>query len=292
MDVWRGVSGGGVVRVFCIGWAEASVQPPPGGILLRGAGATFPPCCIRDGLPYEPARPEVAPAYDAVGSGEGVGRFIGNGIKEEDRVDFGASDAAMTDEQMTQVSKGALLAPATAGSVVLAYNLPNFKGELKLSRDALAGIFLGRIKVGTTRPIAAADPGVTLPWLRMFVTVARQMLAEPRSHLPSAWMPSSPEWSSRYGAATLIDWPGNTMRGLGNERVTGLVSVRKAPSATWVMNSPARLGLQMALLQNKAGSFVRPGERTQHGRTLDTARIPANLRLFIADPAGADAYGS
>ena len=115
----------------------------------------------------------MAIAYDAVGSGEGVRRFIGNGVKEEDRVDFGASDAAMTDEHMAQVSKGALLVPATAGSVVLAYNLPDFKGELKLSRDALAGIFLGRIKSWNDPAIAAANRGATLPRLTI-VTVARQ----------------------------------------------------------------------------------------------------------------------
>jgi phosphate transport system substrate-binding protein len=105
--------------------AEARVQAPPGAVLLRGAGATFPsPLYKKWYAAYSAAHPDVAIAYDAVGSGEGVRRFIGTAVNENERVDFGASDAAMNDEQMAQVSKGVLLVPATAGSVVLAYNLP------------------------------------------------------------------------------------------------------------------------------------------------------------------------
>ena len=70
---------------------------------------------------------------------------MGKIAKEEELVDFGASDAAMKDEDMTQVPKGVMLLPVTAGSVVLAYNLPDIEGDLKLSREAYVGIFLGEI---------------------------------------------------------------------------------------------------------------------------------------------------
>src|SRR6516162_7491350 len=137
------------VLAACLGGCSASsrvdaaaIQAPPGGVLLRGAGATFPsPLYNRWFAEYQATHRDVAITYDAVGSGEGVRRFIGNGVKEPEAVDFGASDAAMTDEQAAQVARGAQLVPATAGSVALAYNLPGFAGELKLSRAALAGIF-------------------------------------------------------------------------------------------------------------------------------------------------------
>jgi phosphate transport system substrate-binding protein len=73
---------------------------------------------------YQNGHPETVITYDAVGSGEGIRRFVGKNVKKEEKVDFGASDAAMTDQEISEVSKGVLLLPATAGSVVLIYNLP------------------------------------------------------------------------------------------------------------------------------------------------------------------------
>ena len=77
-------------------------------------------------------------------------------------VDFGASDAAMTDEEMAKSPRGAILIPATAGSVVLAYNLPGVQ-NLKLSRNVLAGIFLGTVKKWNDEAIASSNAGVRLP---------------------------------------------------------------------------------------------------------------------------------
>jgi phosphate transport system substrate-binding protein len=100
-------------------------RPPIGGVLLHGAGATFPSPLYRQWLAtYRNGHPETVITYDAVGSGEGIRRFVGKNVKKEEKVDFGASDAAMTDQEISEVSKGVLLLPATAGSVVLIYNLP------------------------------------------------------------------------------------------------------------------------------------------------------------------------
>jgi len=271
------------------GREDAGVQPPAGGILLRGAGATFPSLVYKKWFAeYRAAHPDVAISYDVVGSGEGVRRFIGNGLKEEEKVDFGASDAAMTDEQMAQVAKGALLVPATAGSVVLAYNLPKFQGELKLSRAAYAGIFLGRIKNWNDPMIAAANPGAVLPKLTI-VTVARQDASGTTFAFTKHLDAISPEWSSRYGAATLIDWPGNTMRALGNENVAGRIQHAEGSIGYVGYEFAHRLGLPMASLQNRDGNFVQPGDQAGMA-ALASADLPANLRLFIADPAGRDAY--
>src|SRR5262250_3148894 len=146
-------------------------KPPPGGVLIRGAGATFPSVLYKQWFAiYQSQHPKTVIAYDAVGSGEGVERFIGQGVKEEKLVDFGASDAAMTDEQIKEVQEGVVMLPATTGSLVLVYNLPDFTGDLKLSRDAYAGIFLGEIKNWNDRRIAGSNPGIRLPDLTI-VTV-------------------------------------------------------------------------------------------------------------------------
>ena len=78
-------------------------------------------------------------------------------------VDFGASDAALSDEQMASVKPGARLVPATAGMVVLAYNLPGLGGDLKLSRDVYADIFAGRIEKWNDPRIRADQPRAGAP---------------------------------------------------------------------------------------------------------------------------------
>ena len=269
--------------------AEAKVQAPPGGVLLRGAGATLPSLLYKKWFAdYSAAHPDVAITYDAVGSGEGVRRFIGAAVQDNERVDFGASDAAMSDEQMTLVSKGVLLVPATAGSVALAYNLPNFEGELKLSREAYTGIFLGRIKTWDDEAVAAANPGVTLPRLTI-VTVTRQDASGTTFAFTKHLDAINPEWSSRYGAATLVDWPGNNMRAQGNENVAGRIQHSEGSIGYVGYEYAHRLGLKMASIQNKAGAYVQPGDQAGMA-ALSTAELPNNLRMFLADPAGRDAY--
>ena len=131
---------------------------------IHGAGASFPaPLYDRWFKDYVRAHPNVRVDYQSVGSGAGITQFTNK------TVDFGASDAAMTDEEIAKVDKGVQLIPLTAGSIVLSYNIPDLKSPLRLSRDAYAGIFLGKITKWSDRswrrnPGPAADP--RLRWCR------------------------------------------------------------------------------------------------------------------------------
>src|SRR5262249_53250495 len=119
--------------------ANSKVNVPPGATLLRGAGATFPSVLYKNWFAsYQKTHPQTVISYDAVGSGEGIRRFVGRNVAAEETIDFGASDAAMSDEQIAAAPAGVHLLPMTAGSVALAYNLPNLSGDLKLSRVTLA----------------------------------------------------------------------------------------------------------------------------------------------------------
>src|SRR5262249_51981753 len=157
----------------------------------------------------------------AVGSGEGTRRFIGQNVKPEEQVDFGASDAAMTDQDMARVANGALVVPLTAGSVALAYNVPGVEAELTLSRQAYAGIFLGRIKKWNDPLIARSNPGVKLPNITI-ATVVRQESSGTTFAFTKHLEAISDDWRAQFHAATLINWPGNAMRAVGNEGVAGL----------------------------------------------------------------------
>ena len=124
---------------------------------LQGAGATFPaPLYQRWIAEYTKANPDLQINYQGVGSGAGIKQFTQN------LVSFGASDAAMTDKEIAAVKQGVVLIPATAGSIVLAYNLPGVD-NLKLSREAYAGIFLGKITKWNDPAIAKTNEGVKLP---------------------------------------------------------------------------------------------------------------------------------
>src|SRR5262247_3486045 len=110
----------------------------PAKVVVRGAGATFPAPLYEQWITaFRKHHPDLAITYDAVGSGEGQKRFLANAV------DFGASDAALNDEQLAQVKPGAQLVPVTAGMVVLAYNVPGLGGDLRLSRAVTADIFRG-----------------------------------------------------------------------------------------------------------------------------------------------------
>src|SRR5215475_3273908 len=107
---------------------------------LHGAGASFPaPLYDKWFKTYVAAHPNSRVDYQSQGSGAGVTQFTNKTI------DFGASDAAMTDEEIAKVDKGVQLIPLTAGSIVLTYNLPDLTAPLRLSRQAYTGIFLGKI---------------------------------------------------------------------------------------------------------------------------------------------------
>ncbi len=262
---------------------------PPGGVLLQGAGATFPSLLYKKWFAgYQQQHPDTVVAYEAVGSGEGIRRFMGQGVAEEDRVDFGASDAAMQDEQMAKVQAGTILLPVTAGAVALAYNIPGVGGGLKLSRQAYAGIFLGQIKNWNDPLIARANPGVKLPKLTI-ATVVRQDGSGTTFAFTKHLDAISNAWRSHYSPATLVNWPGNAMRAKGNEGVAGLIQ-QSAGSIGYVSYEFARrIGLNTALLENREGKFIAPSEKSGT-IAISQAELPDNLRAYVPDPSGPDSY--
>src|SRR5215470_10832205 len=138
--------------------STASTAAPTGDVVrLQGAGASFPaPLYLKWFKAYSSSHANVQVDYQSVGSGSGVKSFI------DKTVDFGASDAAMKPEDIARVDTGVQLLPMTAGAIVVAYNLEGVK-DLKLSRKAYSGIFLGKITRWNDPAIAASNPGAALP---------------------------------------------------------------------------------------------------------------------------------
>ena len=134
-------------------------------VKLIGAGASFPaPLYSKWFKDYHGLHPNVQVDYQSVGSGSGIKNFINK------TVDFGASDAGMNAEERAQVDVGVQLLPMTAGAIVLSYNLEGVQ-ELKLTREAYSGIFLGKVTKWNDPLIAKSNPGVKLPDIPINVVV-------------------------------------------------------------------------------------------------------------------------
>lgn len=281
-----------IVLVFaagCAPQAQSVTAAPRDGLLLKGAGATFPSVLYQRWFEtYQHDHPQTAINYETVGSGEGVRRFIGTNIKDSERIDFGASDAAMTDEQIAQVAGGAFLLPLTAGCVTLSYNIPGLDKDLRLSRRAYAAIFLGQVSNWNDPMIAESNPGLQLPDLSI-VTVVRQDASGTTFAFTKHLDAINDTWRNRFGAANVVNWPGNAMRAEGNEGVAGRIQHSEGSIGYVGYEFAYRLGLHIALLENKNGKYVQPSDQ---GCTaaLDSAEMPDNLRVYIPDPLGPGVY--
>jgi phosphate transport system substrate-binding protein len=248
---------------------------------LSGAGATFPaPLYQRWSVEYHAKNPDVQVNYQSVGSGAGVKNFI-QGV-----VDFGASDAAMSDEEMAKSPRGAVLVPATAGSVVLAYNLPGV-ADLKLSREVLAGIFLGTVTRWNDAAIAANNPGVALP--DQPINVAYRSDGSGTTFVFTQHVAAvSPEFDEKIGADKSVTFPVG-VGGKGNEGVTALIKQTPGTIGYVEYGYAKNNGLSVAAIENKTGNFVAPSPESG-ASTLASVELPDNLRVWPVDPAGAQDY--
>lgn len=248
---------------------------------ISGAGATFPaPLYQRWGVEYNKVNPGVQVNYQSVGSGAGVKNFV-TGV-----VDFGASDAAMTDEEIAKVPRGVVMIPATAGEIVFAYNLPGVKG-LKLSREAMAGIYLGTIKRWNDPEIAKHNPGLELP--NMPIQVAYRSDGSGTTFVFTQHLSAiSKAFDEEVGFDKSVTFPVG-VGGKGNEGVTALVKQTPGTVGYVEYGYAVNNGLEMASLQNKSGTFVTP-DLENGAATLANVQFPENLRVWPVDSEGPNDY--
>jgi phosphate transport system substrate-binding protein len=279
MKHWRKI---GLVSISLAGWLAAA-SADPGKVTLQGSGATFPaPLYQRWFAEYTKAHPEVQVNYQPIGSGAGIKQFT-DGL-----TNFGASDAAMTDEQIAAVKDGVLLLPMTAGSIVLSYNVPGAPAEVKLSREAYVAIFLGKITNWNDPAIAKANGDAKLPDQKITV-VSRSDGSGTTFVFTTHLSAVSEEWKKGPGAGTSVSWPVG-VAGKGNPGVAALI--KQTPGAIGYVEYAyaQQTKMPMATLENKAAKYVKGSDIESAAKTLENVKLPENLRAWIPDPDGADAY--
>jgi phosphate transport system substrate-binding protein len=262
----------------------ASVPAATGGgdgsVSLTGQGATFPaPLYAKWTQEYQNVDKTVKLNYQATGSGAGIRAIT------DKTADFGASDAAMTDDQLKNAKGTILHIPMALGAVVVTYNVTG-SPKIQLTPDVLAAIFTGDIKKWNDPKIAALNAAAKLPDQPIGVSY-RSDGSGTTAVFTSYLSKVSPAWS-KIGSGTTVKWPvGSGAK--GNDGVTA--QVKSTPGAigyvelVYAMNNK----LPMASLKNHSGKFV--------DATLDSitaagasAQIPDDLRISILDADGDAVY--
>jgi phosphate transport system substrate-binding protein len=252
---------------------------------IIGSGASFPfPIYSAWFKDFSKKTPGVTVDYQAKGSGAGIQDLINK------TVDFAASDAAMTPEQIAKVPDGVVLLPMTAGEIVLAYNLPGLGQPLKLARDVYPDIFLGNITNWSDARIAASNPGVKLPDLP--ITVVRRSDSSGTSFVFTKHLSAvSPAFKEKIGFGTTVSWPSSDkfVAAPKNDGVTA--TIKQTPgSIGYIEYGYAKLTkADSAVLQNAAGKYVAAGAESG-AASLASAKLPEDLIAWIDDPQGAESY--
>jgi phosphate transport system substrate-binding protein len=181
---------------------------------VTGAGASFPaPLYARWAADYNKAT-GARINYQSVGSGAGIRQIRAK------TVDFGASDAPLTDEELAK--DGMIQFPTVVGGVVPVVNIPGIKaGELKLSGEVLGDIYLGKITKWNDPVIAKLNPGAKLPDAQ--ISVVRRADGSGTSFIFTNYLSKvNTEWKSKVGEGTAVNWPTGA-GGKGNEGVAAFV---------------------------------------------------------------------
>ncbi|HEX2168756.1 MAG TPA: phosphate ABC transporter substrate-binding protein PstS [Nitrososphaera sp.] len=220
-------------------------------ITINGAGATFPfPLIDTWRVEYQSVNPSVNINYQSIGSGGGVRQFT------ERTVDFGASDAPLTEQEMQGLSSTPVHIPETIGSVVAAYNIPGIDKGLKLTGQVLADIFAGKITSWDDPRIVELNAGIQLPSTDI-ITVHRSDGSGTTYIWTSYLSQVSPEWNQTIGAGKSVQWTVG-LGASGNEGVSN--TILSTPNSIGYVELTYALTTNMdyASLMNNAGNFVEP----------------------------------
>jgi len=254
------------------------------GEALAGAGATFPSLLYQKWIAaFQEKFPGMAITYRAIGSGAGAEAL------HKGEVDFAASDAPLSDEELANFSGKIRHIPTTVGGVVLVYHLEGQVRDLRFTPEILAGIYLGKIKRWNHPLLKAANRDAMLP-ARDIVVVHRA----DRSGTTYIWTDYlskiSAEWKSAVGAATEVRWP----TGIAAEYNEGIAElVAKTPDSIgyveFIYALQSHLGY--GAVRNASGRFVQADLASLAAAAATFQPAPkGDLRCSITNASGRNAY--
>jgi len=246
---------------------------------LAGAGATFPYPLYSKMFDTYDAATGVRVNYNSIGSGGGIKALT------DKTVDFGASDAFLTNQEALAMGAPVLHIPTCVGAVVLSYNLDG-NPALKLDGTVTANIFLGMVTKWNDPSIAALNPGLSLPDLS--ITVVHRSDGSGTTSIFTSYLAAvSPSWKSTVGAGKSVSWPAG-VGGKGNDGVAGMITQTKGSIGYIELVYAVQTGIPFASLKNASGAFVAPSLASSAAAAAIS--LPDDLRTLIVNGPGPDAY--
>jgi len=262
----------------------AQRQSAGGAVSLTGAGATFPyPIYSRWFSDYA-AQTGVRVNYQSIGSGGGIRQLT------EKTVDFGASDAPMTEEELA-AAPGTVHIPTVIGAVAVAYNLPSVGQPIRLTGELLADIFLGQVTRWNDPRIRELNPGLELP--AEDILVVRRSDGSGTTFVFTEYLAAvNPAWLHRVGVGKSVNWP-TGLGAKGNEGVTG--QLKQAVGAIGYVEQvyAEQNNLPTAAIRNSAGEFVTPsvqGAMAAAAGAAESLRPGGDLTLSLVNAEGPQSY--
>ncbi len=250
---------------------------------LNGAGATFPYPIYSKWFDMYKEKTGVQINYQSIGSGGGIQQV------KAGTVDFGASDAALSNAQLKDMPRRVVHIPTVAGALAMVYNLPGVSQTLRLTPEIITGIYFGKITMWNDGRLVAANPGVDLPRAPI-LPVHRSDGSGTTNIFVSYLSAVSAAWREMVGIGTSVSWP-TGVGGKGNEGVSGVV--RQTPGAIgYVELAYAKQNqLSTALVKNHSGKFVEPSLASTTAAVQGAAALLAkDPRTPIVNTAAPDAY--
>ena len=255
------------------------------GADLTGAGATFPFPLYSKWFADYAGKSGVKINYQSIGSGGGIRQLT------EGTVDFGASDAPMSDDEMAKLKTPVFHIPTVLGAVVLTYNVPEITQPLNLTGDAVAQIFAGKITKWNDKAIAALNSGAKLPTTD--ILVVHRSDGSGTTYIFTDYLSTvNADWAKAPGKGKELQWPVG-IGGKGNEGVAG--QIKQTPGAIGYVELvyAKQNNLTIASIKNASGQFVQPSvESVTAAAEGASAKFPPNTdyRVSIVNAPGATAY--
>ncbi|MDO5664145.1 MAG: phosphate ABC transporter substrate-binding protein PstS [Bacteroidia bacterium] len=266
--------------VLVLGSCGKKNSLPNGNVVISGAGATFPyPFYNIVFRNYMKQNQGTAVNYGAIGSGGGIRSL------RDRSVDFGASDAFLSEKELESMQAEVIHIATCMGGVVMAYKLSGVD-SLRLNGDLIADIFMGNITRWNDARISQENPNINLPDLEI-TSVYRSDGSGTTFNFSEYLCSVSDEWNRDMGKGKALKWSAG-IAAKGNPGVAGIVQQTEGAIGYIGSEYALTLKLPMAKLKNKAGNYV--------AATLETIssaaniNLPDDMRITLTNSADPNAY--
>jgi phosphate transport system substrate-binding protein len=249
---------------------------------LTGAGSTFINPIMTNWASEYQKSDSITVNYQAVGSGAGINNLI------DHTVDFAGSDAPMNPDELARAKAPVIHVPAVIGAVCVAYNVAGMSSGLKLTPDAIAGIFLGKITYWDDKAIKTQNADMKLPHQKIF-TAHRSDGSGTTAIFTDYLSKVSPDWKSKVGQGKTVNWPEGGIGGKGNAGVAEVLKQHDNSIGYVELAYAEQNKISYASVQNASGNFIAPSVDGA-AAAAEAFPMPDNMTSMITNSSAPQGY--